>query len=83
MQQQRLSTAKTKINKLFNRKYQQLDELVGLTQERNEKYRYSEYSPCVDCEDFFKTHTLVDIIGYSFVKNPVAEYPIGVGNKMK
>jgi len=65
-----------KINKLFNIKYQQINELVKLTQERNEKYRYSEYSPCVDCEDFFKTHTLVDIIGYSFVKNPIAEYPI-------
>ena len=65
-----------KINKLFNRKYQQLDELVRLSQERGDKYRYSEYSSCEDCEDFFKTHTLVDVIGYSFVKNPVAEYPI-------
>jgi hypothetical protein len=65
-----------KINKLFNIKYQQINELVGLTQERNEKYRCSSYSSCEDCEEFFKTHTLVDIIGYSFVKNPIAEYPI-------
>ena len=65
-----------KINKLFNRKYQQLDELVRLSQERGKKYRYSEYSSCEDCEDFFKTYIFVDIIGYSFVKNPVAEYPI-------
>ena len=65
-----------KINKLFNRKYQQLDELVRLSQERGKKYRYSEYSSCEDCEDFFKTYIFVDIIGYSFVKNPVAEHPI-------
>ena len=64
------------INKLFNRTYQQLDELVRLSQERGKKYRYSEYSSCEDCEDFFKTYIFVDIIGYSFVKNPVAEHPI-------
>ena len=72
----RLRNRINKINKSFNLKCQQINELVKLTQERNEKYRYSEYSPCVDCEDFFKTHTLVDVIGYSFVKNPVAEHPI-------
>ena len=82
-QNKRLRKRINKINELFNRKYQQIDELVRVTQARNEKYRCSGYSPCEDCEDFFKTHTLVDVIGYSFVKNPVAEYPIGTGNKMK
>ena len=82
-QNKKLRKRINKINKLFNKKYQQIDELVGLTQERNEKYRCSSYSSCEDCEEFFKTHTLVDVIGYSFVKNPVAEYPIGVGNKIK
>jgi hypothetical protein len=75
-QNKKLRKRINKINKLFNIKYQQINELVGLTQERNEKYRCSSYSSCEDCEEFFKTHTLVDIIGYSFVKNPIAEYPI-------
>ena len=82
-QNKKLRKRINKINEIFNKKYQQIDELVGLTQERNEKYRCSSYSSCEDCEEFFNTHTLVDVIGYSFVKNPVAEYPIGVGNKMK
>ena len=82
-QNKKLRKQINKINEIFNKKYQQIDELVGLTQERNERYRCSSYSSCEDCEEFFKTHTLVDVIGYSFVKNPVAEYPIGVGNKMK
>ena len=76
-QNKKLRKRINKINEIFNKKYQQIDELVGLTQERNEKYRCSSYSSCEDCEEFFKTHTLVDVIGYSFVKNPVAEYPIG------
>ena len=74
-QNKKLRKRINKINEIFNKKYQQIDELVGLTQERNEKYRCSSYSSCEDCEEFFKTHTLVDVIG-SFVKNPVAEYPI-------
>ena len=30
------------------------------------------------CENFFKTHTVIDVIGYSYIK-----YPMGIENKIK
>ena len=67
-----------KANRLFEKKYKQVDKLVKLTQERNKKYKYKEYSSCEYCENFFKTHTVIDVIGYSYIK-----YPMGIENKMK
>ena len=67
-----------KANRLFEKKYKQVDKLVKLTQERNKKYKYKEYSPCEYCENFFKTHTVIDVIGYSYIK-----YPRGIENKIK
>ena len=67
-----------KANRLFEKKYKQVDKLVKLTQERNKKYKYKEYSSCEYCENFFKTHTVIDVIGYSYIK-----YPMGIENKIK
>lgn len=67
-----------KANRLFEKKYKQVDKLVKLTQERNKKYKYKEYSSCEYCENFFKTHTVIDVIGYSYIK-----YPRGIENKIK
>ena len=71
-----------KINKLFNKKYSQVEELIKLVYKRKKEYKqvtcFSIESINTSCEDFFKTHTLVDVIGYSYIK-----YPIGVENKMK
>lgn len=67
-----------KMDRIFSRKYKQVDKLAELVQEKNKKYNCKGYSICEDCEDFFKTHTLVDVIGYSYIK-----YPMGVKYKVK
>ena len=71
-----------KINKLFNKKYSQVEELIKLVYKRKKEYKqvtcFSLESINTSCEDFFKTHTLVDVIGYSYIK-----YPMGVKYKIK
>ena len=66
------------INKFFVKKYKQLERFNKIAQRKNKRYLYALYIPCENCEEFFKTHTLVDVIGYSYIK-----YPINVRNKMK
>ena len=75
-----------KINKLFNKKHRQIGELIKLAYKRKKEYKqvtFLTYQLCgtfgkINCEEFLNTHTLVDVIGYSYIK-----YPINVGNKMK
>jgi hypothetical protein len=76
-----------KINKLFNKKYNQTDKLIKLAYKRKKEYKQVTCFSCeiisealgkINCEEFLNTHTLVDVIGYSYIK-----YPINVGNKMK
>ena len=77
-QNKQLQRRVNKMDRIFSRKYKRVNKLAELMQEKNKKYNCKEYSICEDCEDFFNTHTLVDVIGYSYIK-----YPIGVENKMK
>ena len=77
-QNEQLRKQVNKLDKIFSRRYKRVNKLAELAQEKNKKYNYKEYPTCEVCEEFFKTHTLVDVIGYSYIK-----YPIGAGNKMK
>ena len=69
-------------DKLFNKKYSQVEELIKLAYKGKKEYKqvtcFSLESINTSCEDFFKTHTLVDVIGYSYIK-----YPVGVKYKIK
>jgi hypothetical protein len=56
------------LNKFFVKKYKQLEKFNNIAQRKNKQYLYGLYMPCENCEEFFNTHTLVDIIGYSYTK---------------
>ncbi|MBR5822815.1 MAG: hypothetical protein IKY67_01570 [Paludibacteraceae bacterium] len=78
VQNKQLKKRINEINRFFEKKYKQTDKLIKIAKQKNKEYSSVSYSPCKNCEKFFKTHTLVDVIGYSYIK-----YPIGAGNKMK
>lgn len=83
---ERLGVCIDEIDKLFNKKYEETGKLIKLAQKRKKNYSIGHYVSCkycdklvnTTCEDFFKTHTLVDVIGYSYIK-----YPMGVKYKVK
>ena len=83
---ERLGVCIDEIDKLFNKKYEETGKLIKLAQKRKKNYSAIHYFSCEDrdklfninCEGFFKTHTLVDVIGYSYIK-----YPMGVNYKIK
>ena len=77
-QNKQLQRRVNKMDRIFSRKYKRVNKLAELMQEKNKKYNCKEYSICEDCEDFFNTHTLVDVIGYSYIT-----YPMGIENKIK
>ena len=76
LKNKKLEKRVNEIDRLFEKKYKQTDKLIKLFGKKYNRSRY--YLPYENSEEFFKTYTLVDVIGYSYIK-----YPINVRNKMK
>ena len=69
----------TKVNKIFHKKYTQTDKLIKIAEQKKLRYMCGIImDSCDNCDSFLNSHTLVDIIGYSFIK-----YPINVKQQIK
>ena len=66
LKNKKLEKRVNEIDRLFEKKYKQTDKLIKLFGKKYNRSRY--YLPYENSEEFFNTHTLVDVIGYSYTK---------------